>query len=225
MARARYNTDLPSVHLTKEDVSELEQILKDCNGDFDIEIVLDTDQLIYEFSSVGEMYEDRTLPAFVQNFEIKAEGEQGEIRITSDPEDKEIELVVNGEQEWVKGRVRRIEEFFDRRGDRIRTLIEVHSFKGIIGIVGGGGLLIHYAGLGWLFGIDGFGDIVFYGFIALIVGAAGMNVLNYVHPYSLIILRSDEEFRPYVTRIITLLTVVAAIATLLVFALRLGLSP
>lgn len=223
MAQARYNANLPSVHLQKGELEELEKLLLGDEPNSEFTIILDSDQLSYEFSTVDEMSRDPSLPAFFVSFEIQVEAADGEVRVASDPDETTIELTVNGEQEWVKRQVRQIEDFFGSRGDTIRTQLQNHLVKGVLAIVVGGGLVAHYSGFGNVVGIARPGDVLGYGFLALIGAVVVLWILDYVYPYSLIKTRSGEEYRPYISLLVKLLTILAAILTIGLFVSRLGI--
>lgn len=223
MPKARYKSNLPSIHFTEDELVELERVLGRGRSDADVIFVLDSGQLTYEFSSVDEMLNDDTLPTFIQSYEITSETTQGEIRITSDPGDREIELAINGEQSWVKKKVREVEDFFELHGDSIRTLVEEHLIWGLVGLTGLAGVFLYSSGNGEVVGIEELGDVVFYGFIALVLSGILLIVVNYVHPYSIIIVRTNKEFRPYLSRIVKFISVIGGLLAILGFALRIDL--
>lgn len=214
MPRVKYQTDLPSIHLEEDDLTDIEQVFRDGETDSVIEFKLHNGPFTYEYSTTKGILSDNTLPDFVKSFELTLESKKGKVKITANEEDHDIILWISGERDWVKRKKDHIEDFFEHRGDHIRTTLQNHLPTIAASISIAIAIISNYSGFGSISGDGLFTDALLLGFGGLISGGILTSVINYFHPYSLIRL-SNRQLHPYLWKVISWITIVAAIITIL----------
>jgi hypothetical protein len=223
MPRAKYQTNLPSIHLEEDNLSDLEDLLREGDTDPEIELKLHSGQFTYEYETTNNILSDKTLPDFIESYEFTSNSKEGKVKITADGENNEINLWISGEQEWVRRKQGQIEEFFDHRGDEIRTFLENRLALTTIGIAILGGAILIYTGAGARFGITEVGDLLLVGFGGLIISIILHSIINFLHPYTLIRL-STKRLHPYLWKLLRWATVLAALLTILTVGRQLTLT-
>lgn len=211
MSRVIYETNLESIHLDEDSLLELFTLLQ-TDSVTEVTIKLHANKFTYEYDTVDGIIEDSTLPSFIQSFELVVVAEDNRLKITSDDDENQIKLRVSGEQEWAREQRRTVEEFFEKRGDKIRTLAERWLVLAVIGLLTGGALLLGQFGLLTSFGLTD-DDILLVAFGSLLVAGAVKFAVDYLHPYALIRL-TNRRLHPYVAKAFRWLTIVAGLLTI-----------
>ena len=211
MSRVIYETDLESIHLDEDSLSELFTLLQ-TDSVTEVTIKLHANKFTYEYDTVDEIIEDSTLPSFIQSFELVVVAGDNRLKITSDDDENQIKLRVSGEQEWAREQRRTVEEFFEKRGDRVRTLAQKWLVWAVAGLLTGGVLLLDRLGFSMLFRLTD-NNIVVVAFGSLLVAGVVKYAVDYLHPYALIRL-TNRRLHPYVSKAFRWLTIVAGLLTI-----------
>ncbi|USZ67171.1 hypothetical protein NGM10_10555 [Halorussus salilacus] len=215
MPRAKYQANLPSIHFEEDDLADIEELLRQNGENSEIELKIHNGQFTYEYSNTDEVLADNTLPDFVHSFEFTAESDDGKIKITADEDENEIKLWISGKQGWVRRKQSQIEDYFDHRGDKIRTFVEKRLAITVIGLSVGVGLIAIGTGWGTHFNVDESGDVFVMGFGGLILSAILKSIIDYLHPYTLIRL-SNKKLHPYLWKGLRWATILASLLTIFV---------
>lgn len=211
MSRVIYETDLESIHLDEDSLSELFTLLQ-TDSVTEVTIKLHANKFTYEYDTVDEIIEDSTLPGFIQSFELVVVADDNRLKLTSDDDENQIKLRISGEQEWAREQRRTVEEFFEKRGDRVRTLAQKWLVWAVAGLLTGGVLLLDRLGFSMLFRLTD-NNIVVVAFGSLLVAGVVKSAVDYLHPYALIRL-TNRRLHPYVSKAFRWLTIVAGLLTI-----------
>lgn len=118
---AVYSSSLPSMHLTGEDLEDLEKaILKD-STDTKWGITISDGDFEYNIDNANEFVSNVDLPEKVTDYDISMRCDEGRIRINAKSTLSNGKIRITGETEWVKKKQRQIYNQFDRNESWIRT--------------------------------------------------------------------------------------------------------
>lgn len=212
----RYTTELPAIYLTETELENLATVLVDETTDAASTYELHDGPTTYEFTTVEALLHDPTLPSFIREFTIAIECAEGEIELTADnaADDEKFELWMSGESPWVKRKRAEIEDYFDTKGDTVRTFLDGRIPVIAALLVGGLSYLALQLGIGQWYGITAMNDIYRLGFFALLLGAISQRYFNRLYPYVLLTTNSDQDLYPVLHRIGYVIGFIAALLTI-----------
>lgn len=211
-----YESSLPSMHLTGEDLADLEQLLKKDSTDEQFVFSFERDGFEYNLDSTQEFVNQADLPDKSKEYSIRLKCKEGGVRIEGKKLYSGGRLRISGEKDWVHKKERQLNKYIGKNKKSIRS----HSSK----IIGGVYALQIF---GWfvvsttvsteetsmnLFeGVLAVGILVaFFGWPYALIG-----LVELVHPYHLIKRDESVRYRPKVKALgryaLLLLTVVGGI--------------
>lgn len=116
-----YSDNLPSMHLTGQELVEFEEILrKDCpNAKF--EFSFKHDGFTYNLDSAEEFSEEVDLPNTATEYNLNLRCKHGKIRIEAKKLFSGGNLRISGETEWVRKKERQINNYIESNRNLLRT--------------------------------------------------------------------------------------------------------
>lgn len=126
-----YQNELPSFHLSGDDIIELEEIMENNSSNGTLSLVFSKDGFKHKFSSAKEYIDQHTVPDKTTSFRFVYKCEEGTISINTN-RISNAKIRIEGKSKWVREKQYDIDKFLDRKKNVVRT----HISKLVVGIYG-----------------------------------------------------------------------------------------
>lgn len=239
-----YSARVPALQLGSDDLKELERLLSDDISDPQKEITVSVDEFRWEFDSIEELLEDPRVPDFIYNIEISIVGGSERISLILS-ESSTSKVNIRGNEQIVDNKVAKFEDFVDRRKSTARTYFSLQNTDNPVLVVIALSLFAILARVYnfmsyWILDVLYYYDFQefrpvppwfayisdnlfwrsFPAIVALVTVVLFSLIYNRydkpLYPYTIISIR-DKEFHPYISAIIQIVMVVAAVIAILGF--------
>lgn len=192
-----YKDSLPSMHLSAEDLKEIEKAFKKDSTNIDFDLIIEKNGFEYNLDSVDEFINDVGIPDTATEYKIKLRCNEGKLSIDSTFV-RRGRIYISGNREWVHKKKRHLLEQINKNKKTLRT----YSTK----IISAGAVLFWIFFLAASFTSTGNDQtsITFYeGLIGAIltIGLGSWPFIlvegqSYVYPYHLIKRDESVSYRP-----------------------------